>query len=65
VSSLISDMYEVASWIEPEVISEAIFELDEVKTVDQAKKVWLDFLETELSDGLKRSAQALKNKGVL
>jgi hypothetical protein len=52
-------MYEVAKWIEPGVISEAIFELDEVKTVAQAKKVWLDFLENELHDGLERSAQRL------
>ena len=59
MSSLTSDMYEVAKWIEPGVISEAIFELDEVKTVDQARKVWLDFLENELHDGLERSAQRL------
>jgi len=62
MSSLTSDMYEVAKWIEPGVISEAIFELDEVKTVEQAKEVWLDFLETELGDGLKRSAQAVLQK---
>ena len=65
MSSLTSQMYEVAKWIEPGVISEAIFELDEVKTVDQAKEVWLDFLETELADGLQRSAQGLKERGML
>jgi len=65
MSSLTSDMYEVAKWIEPGVISEAIFELDKVKTVAQAKEVWLEFLATELHDGLKRSYQGLKNKGVL
>ena len=65
MSSLTGQMYEVAKWIEVGVISEAIFDLDEVKTVEQAKEVWLDFLLTELGDGLKRSAQALKEKGVL
>ena len=62
MSSLTSDKYEVACWIEPGVISEAIFELDEVKTVEQAKEVWMEFLETELDDGLKRSAQAVLQK---
>ena len=62
MSSLTSDIYEVACWIEPGVISEAIFDQESVKTVEQAKEVWLDFLETELSEGLKRSAEAVLRK---
>ena len=62
MSSLTGMMYEVACWIEPGVISEAIFDQESVKTVEQAKEVWLDFLETELADGLKRSAQAVLQK---
>jgi hypothetical protein len=58
-------MYEVAKWIEVGVIAETIFDQEGVDTVEQAKEVWLDFLMTELGDGLKRSAQALKKKGVL
>ena len=62
MSSLTGMMYEVAKWIEPGVISEAIFDQEGVNTVEQAKEVWLDFLETELADGLKRSAQAVLQK---
>ena len=62
MSSLTSDKYEVAKWIDVGVISEAIFDQESVNTVEQAKEVWLDFLETELADGLKRSAQAVLRK---
>jgi hypothetical protein len=65
MSSLTSDKYEVAKWIEVGVIAETIFDQEGVDTVEQAKEVWLDFLMTELGDGLKRSVQALKEKGVL
>jgi hypothetical protein len=59
MSSLTSDIYEVAKWIDVSVISGAIFDQKGINTVEQAKEVWLDFLETELPDGLKRSAQAV------
>jgi hypothetical protein len=55
-------MYEVAKWIEPGEIAQDIFDQESVNTVEQAKEVWLDFLETELADGLKRSAQAVLQK---
>lgn len=62
MSSLTSDIHEVARWIDVSVISEAIFDQEGVDTVEQAKEVWLDFLETELPDGLKRSAEAALRK---
>jgi len=62
MSSLTGMMYEIAKWIEPGIISEAIFDQEGIDTVEQAKEVWLDFLETELGDGLKRSAQAVLRK---
>jgi hypothetical protein len=62
MSSLTSDKYEFARWIEVGVISEAIFDQEGINTVEQAKEVWLDFLETELTDGLKRSAKAVLRK---
>ena len=62
MSSLTSNKYEVAKWIDVGVISEAIFDQKGINTVEQAKEVWLDFLETELGDGLKRSAQAVLRK---
>ena len=62
MSSLTSDIHEVARWIDVGVISEAIFDQEGVDTVEQAKEVWLDFLETELPDGLKRSAEAVLRK---
>jgi hypothetical protein len=58
-------MYEVAKWIEPGEIAQDIFFLDEVNTVEQAKKVWQEFEKKELRNCLRRTAQALKEKGVL
>jgi hypothetical protein len=62
MSSLTSDKYEIAKWIDVGVISEAIFDQEGIDTVEQAKEVWLDFLATELADGLKRSAKAVLAK---
>lgn len=58
---------EVSRWIETEHIAELILEnLDEdgiPATVENAKKVWYDFLLTELSCGIRASINALINKG--
>lgn len=48
---------ELADWIDTDVIAENILEhLKEEgfePTVENAKKLWLDFLETELHEGIK------------
>jgi hypothetical protein len=62
MSSLTSDKYEAACWIDVGVISEALFDQKGVNTVKQAKEVWEDFLATELPDGLKRSAEVVLRK---
>jgi hypothetical protein len=62
MSSFQSKIYQLGKWIEVGVISEALLELDGVETVEQAQKVWLDFLETELNEGLKSSVRALQNR---
>jgi hypothetical protein len=62
MSSLTSDKYEFAKWIDPGVIADAVFDQKGVNTVEHAKEVWLDFLQTELTDGLKRSAKAVLRK---
>lgn len=50
-------MEAVAEWIDTNVIAEAIVETledeDSQPDIDTCKKVWLSFLGTELSDGLK------------
>ena len=58
---------ELAEWIETQPLAEAVMEtledqLAEV-TLENAKKVWLDFLETELGRGLSNSLAALVDGG--
>jgi len=54
---------ELAKWIDPRVIAEAILQELESQEVEQTvangQKVWLDFLETELSEGLRSSIKAI------
>ena len=54
---------ELAEWIDPRAIAEAILqelESQEVEqTVPNGRKVWLDFLESELSEGLRSSIKAI------
>jgi len=51
---------QIAKWIDADTIAETIVEwMEDVAepeeiTLDLAKKVWLQFLEAELNDGLKR-----------
>ena len=59
MSSLTGMIYELLRWIDTGAIAERIFDMDGVETVEQAKTVWLNFLETELADGLERSANAV------
>ena len=55
---------EIASWIDTDTIAETIVEAmedvaePEEMTLENAKKVWLSFLEAELNDGLKRTVRA-------
>jgi hypothetical protein len=65
MSSFQSKIRQLARWIEVGVLAEDILELDGVETVEQAQKVWLDFLETELNEGLKSSVRALQDRGEL
>jgi len=57
---------ELAEWIDPRVIAEAIIEELESQEVEQTiangQKVWLDFLESELSEGLRSSIKAIFSK---
>ena len=54
---------ELAGWIETQPLAEAILEtLEEQKaevTLENAKKLWLDFLGWELAGGLSNSLTAL------
>lgn len=61
---------ELAAWIEPTIIAEAIVERmelviadpdlsDKLITLENAKNIWLDFLECELSDGLETRCDSL------
>ena len=54
---------ELAEWIDPRVIAEAILEELESQEVEQTvangRKVWLDVLESELPDGLRSSIKAI------
>ena len=59
MSSLTGMIYELSKWIDTGAIAEHIFDMEGVETVEQAKAVWLNFLETELADGLERSADAV------
>jgi hypothetical protein len=58
---------QVIDWLDDEVITETIFDKlqDEgvTPTFENATKVWLDVLYTELGDAVKRSVEALINKG--
>ena len=53
---------ELAEWIDPRVIAEAILqelESQEVEpTLANGQKVWLDVLESELPDGLQSTVTA-------
>ena len=57
--------HELASWIDTEVIAEHI--LDELEeqgiqpTLENAKTVWLDVLETELCEAIRSSVKAKFN----
>ena len=62
MGSLISDKYEFSNWADWGVVVDLVFDQKGVKTVEHAKEVWLDFLETELPDGLKRSAEVVLRK---
>ena len=57
---------ELAEWIDPRVIAEAIIEELESQEVEQTaangQKVWLDFLESELPEGLRSSIKAIFSK---
>jgi hypothetical protein len=54
---------ELAEWIDPRAIAEAILQELESREVEQTlangQKVWLDFLETELPEGLRSSIKAI------
>ena len=59
----------LAEWIERQPIAETI--LDNLKeagiapTLANGSAVWMDFLLTELGDGVDRSIEALQDKGEL
>ena len=59
MSSLTGMIYELSKWIDTGAIAGRIFDMDGVESVEQAEAVWLNFLETELADGLERSANAV------
>ena len=54
---------ELAEWIDPRAIAEAVLqelESQEVEpTAANGQKVWLDVLESELSEGLRSSIKAI------
>ena len=58
---------QVAEWIDTDAIADAILdalEAEEIEvTADNAQKVWLDVLYTELPNALERSVDALAEKG--
>ena len=58
---------ELAEWIEPQPLAEAVLETLEEQlaevTLENAKKLYLDFLETELPRGLSSSLAALIEGG--
>jgi hypothetical protein len=58
---------QVADWIEKDVIADAILDALEEEgieaTAENAQKVWLDVLCTELPNAIERSVDALAEKG--
>lgn len=58
-----------AEWVDTAVVAEAVMNGLECSTKKQsaenAKKVWLDFLGTELNEGIGRSVMALEDKNEL
>ena len=60
---VIHPLTELADWIDSQVIAEAILEELEEQgvspTLENGQKVWLDFLETKLSEGLHSSVKAI------
>jgi len=63
------EVNELINWIDTGVLARNILETLKEEgakpTVKNAKAVWLDFLETELPDGLVKSVRALIDKGEL
>jgi len=63
------EVNELIYWFDTAVLARTILETLEEEgakpTVENAKAVWLDFLLTELPDGLVGSVRALINKGEL
>jgi len=59
--------HELASWIETDLIAEAILdelECQEVEpTLENGKTIWLDVLESELSQAIHSSVKAKFNLG--
>lgn len=57
----------VAEWLDSKVIAETVVDAlqDEaiLPTLENAQKVWLDVLYTELGDAVRRSVKALAVKG--
>jgi hypothetical protein len=58
---------QVAEWIDTNCIADAILDALEDEglevTAENAQRVWLDFLATELNEGLEGSVEALAEKG--
>jgi len=58
---------QVAEWIDTATIADAILDALQDEglevTAENAQKVWLDFLGTELNEGLQGSVDALAEKG--
>ncbi len=54
-------MAEIALWLDPTVIGEAIVDgleqQERPMTVEEAKRVWLGVLESELHDAIRRVAR--------
>jgi len=52
---------ELAQWIDTSTIAQAVLEelkeQDCQQTVENGQKIWLDFLENELPDGLRSSVK--------
>jgi hypothetical protein len=58
---------QLAEWIETQPLAEAVLDTMEDQlaevTLENAKQLWLDFLETELARGLSNSLAALIEGG--
>lgn len=64
------EMETFRNWIDTGVLADHVFEhMEEVvgvkPTFKNAQKVWLDFLETELHEGVENSVDALVERGEL